>query len=496
MKKTLSILLALVLVVSSMALAESTSNAAYLFDEVRELLFDTHNVTVSVNADFTFDGLKFKEMDFDYKQDGTRSYLSYLLDTYATEGAAPVRSGYTVLGTGSVAYSNEVRRGNYYNTFGTKVSDTLLRNSTKTALAVDLARTAAVAAESTFVENEKNGNTYNFSSGAFPDFVNKTAYYLLTDYLRSRYYVDIYHESEAQDYVEVRYEGDWLSCVQARFEALYGRAVKEDYYDDNVEYGRFMVAESMVNQIETEVRAQYRSGFVLIRKDGSYEWFPNRDDCCRAAGIIELHYADDSAAFRHYYKVKTGKELSQSDYEIIMNSPSDKLWQAVADMSTEMTAYYTDIARAMDPMAVSAEVAEDGTVTVSRTLNKGKTLTQTITENVSMASLTNMLVGAQTDDDGKLIMGWGTLDFEIDYLDGSKHTLTIGFSATVTDRGTTSVPEEFVAEDWGLVSVDEYYRSMDAGAGNDDWWDKLIKTAPDTIEFAGATYETQYSLYR
>ena len=192
MKKYLSVLLALTLILSSCAFAESTSNVAYLFDEVSELLFDTRNVTVSIDADFTFDGLTFKKMDLDYKQDDVRSFLSYLLDTVAYEGAEPAKSGYTVWGTGATAYSVNVGK-DYYNTHPTKVSDTLLLKNAKLTLAADLAKAVAVTTENALTVNEVSGNSYSFASGALPEFVNKTAYYLITDYIRNRYYVDIYH---------------------------------------------------------------------------------------------------------------------------------------------------------------------------------------------------------------------------------------------------------------------------------------------------------------
>ena len=500
MKKFVSVLLALMLLISSVVYAESTSNVAYLFDEVRELMFHTDNVTVSLDADFTFDGLKFKEMKLDYKQDGIRSYLSYLLDTRTEEGAAPVRTGYTVLGLGSVAYSNEVRKGNCYVTWPTKVSDTILQNNNKTALALELAKTAAVAAEGTLTVNEKNGNTYNFVSGGFPDFVNKTAYYLIADYIRNNYYIDLFHEAEAYyGYVGIRYEGSWSACVEARFEALYGRAMKENYYEDSMEYGRYQVAENVVSQIETEIRALYNDGYAYIRKDGSYEWYPTLEDCYRAAGEVELHYENDALAFRNFYAMKTGKELSEQDYEIIVNSPSDELWKAVADMSDEMTAYYTSLVHEKDPLAVYADVANDGTITVKHSLGVGKTLTETVIENIAMASLTGMDAGAQTDDNGDILMGWGEVRFDIEYTDGSHHELVIGFSAVAMDRGATSVPSEFIPEDWGLVSMDDFYAAQQEGQddeGGEDWWEQLVAGAPDTIEFNGAAYPTEYDLYR
>lgn len=499
MKKIVSLLLAAVLVFSCMALGEQTSNVAYLFDEARELLLDTHNVTLALDADFTLDGFPFKQIDLDYKQDAVRSYLSYLVSSVPCEGADAVQSGYTVLGTGATAYSNLIGKGNYYTSTGTKVSDTLLLNTPKMALTADLARTVAILAEGMLSVNEKEGNTYRLASGELPEFINGTAYYLLAEYIHNRYWKDIFHEAQQYETVEVRYEGSWNDCVLARFEQLYGRPA-ENYYEDANEYNRWQVAENAVNQSESYIRTLYGNGFAVLRKDGSFEWYPTIEECYRALGEVEFGYENESKAFRDYYKMKTGEELSEFDFEVIMSSPSEKLWEAVAAMENEMRAYYLDKVRETDPLAVSALLKEDGTLKVFRSFTSGqnvKTVTETVVENIKTAGLTGMELTAQADESGKLQAGSGKLNFDLTYLDGSVHKLTVNFSAAVSDRGTTSVPAEFKPEDWGLVSPEEYYGAQAADEGySDNWWYDLLEKAPDTIRFNGEEYDTDYYMYR
>ena len=501
MKKYLSVLLALTLILSSCAFAESTSNVAYLFDEVSELLFDTRNVTVSIDADFTFDGLTFKKMDLDYKQDDVRSFLSYLLDTVAYEGAEPVKSGYTVWGTGATAYSVNVGK-DYYNTHPTKVSDTLLLKNAKLTLAADLAKAVAVTTENALTVNEVSGNSYSFASGALPEFVNKTAYYLITDYIRNRYYVDIYHEAQNYNYesLGVSYEESWYACVAAQYQKLYGAALKDNYYDDPVEYNRYMVAENAVSQLENYVRTLYTNGYAVIRLDGSYEWYPTIEEVYRSLGQIDLTFENDRTAFCDFYQMKTGEELSEADYEILVNSPSEELWQAIGEMSTEMYDYYRALAYEKNPAAVSAIVKEDGTIAVLTNFvgsSNAKTLTETVIENIAMASLTGMELSAQLDENGKLAAGSGTVNFDVQYTDGSIHKLTIGFSATVTDRGSTKVSSEFKPEELGLETAEQYYNAQVIDEGySDNWWLDLVRRAPDTITFNGKEYNTQYDMYR
>lgn len=501
MKKFLSVLLVLALVLSCVAFAESPSNIAYLFDEVSELLFDTHNVTVLIDAEFTYDGLTFKKMDLDYKQDDIRSFLSYLLDTVSYEGGEPVKSGYTVWGTGATAYSVNVGKS-YYQTHPTKVSDTLLLKNTKLTLAADLAKAVAVTAENTLDVNEKNGDTYRFVSGALPEFVNKTAYFLVSDYIRSRLYMDIYHEARLYESLSISYEKSWSDCVAARFEELYGTALKENYYEDPAEYERYMVAENAMSQLESYVRTLYNSGYAVLRLDGSYEWYPTLEEVYRALGQIDLTFENDRAAFCDFYRMKTGETLSDADYEILVNSPSDELWQAIGEISTEMYDYYLNLVYAQEPEAVSAIVKEDGSV-VALTSFAGsgygfaKTLTETVVENIAMASLTGMELNAQTDENGKLAAGSGTVDFDVQYTDGSVHKLTVSFNAAVTDRGSTKVSAEFKPEELGLETAEQYYNAQVIDEGySDNWWLDLVRRAPETIIFNGKEYRTGYEMYR
>lgn len=501
MKKFVSLLLAAVLVLSCAALGEQTSNVAYLFDEARELLLDTHNVTLALDADFTLDGFMFKKIDLDYKQDAVRSYLSYLVSSVPCEGADAVQSGYTVLGTGATAYSNLIGKGNYYTSTGTKVSDTLLLKTPKMELTADLARTVAVLAEGVLSVNEKDGDTYRFASGELPEFINGTAYYLLAEYLHNRYWKDLFHEAQVYENVEIRYEGCWNDCVLARFEQLYGRPAQDNYYEDANEYNRWQVAENAVNQTESYIRTLYGNGFAVLRKDGTFDWYPTLEECYRALGEVDFYYENEGKAFRDFYKMKTGEELSEFDYEVILSSPSEKLWEAVAEISDEMRAYYMNLIREADPLAVSAQLKEDGTLKVYRSFTNGqniKTVTETVVENIKMAGLTGMELTAQVDGNGKLQAGSGTLNFDLTYLDGSVHKLTVTFSASVSDRGTTSVPAEFKPEDWGLVSPDEYYaaQAADDEGYSDHWWYDLLEKAPDTITFNGVEYSTDYYMYR
>ncbi|MBQ6647088.1 MAG: hypothetical protein IJM56_10460, partial [Clostridia bacterium] len=107
MKKLFSILLALLLFCGA-ATAETPFGT--LFDAATELAFDTHNVTLSAEATFRYDGELFKVMHASYQQDDVRSFLSYMLDTPDLAGKMTT-SGYIVLGLGEKSYAGDYKFG-------------------------------------------------------------------------------------------------------------------------------------------------------------------------------------------------------------------------------------------------------------------------------------------------------------------------------------------------------------------------------------------------
>ncbi|MBO7359231.1 MAG: hypothetical protein J6U72_05350, partial [Clostridia bacterium] len=111
MKKLISMLVVLCLCLSAIAFADGAMGD--LYDKAVHLAFDTTNVTLTAEAEFKLDGEWFKSMHASYKQDGFRSYLSYMLDSPTLDGGV-YTGGYTVFGEGSVSYSNDTYLGNYY----------------------------------------------------------------------------------------------------------------------------------------------------------------------------------------------------------------------------------------------------------------------------------------------------------------------------------------------------------------------------------------------
>lgn len=103
MKRVLAILLVIgMLFTLTSALAERVPGD--FIEAVEQILFDTHNMTLSGNAALTLDGQDFKDVHGTYIQDDYRSMTDLYLLNKAEDGTE-VDTGYTIVAEDSTAYS-------------------------------------------------------------------------------------------------------------------------------------------------------------------------------------------------------------------------------------------------------------------------------------------------------------------------------------------------------------------------------------------------------
>ena len=498
MKKLFCILLAVCLLGAS-ALAES--NVGRLFDAAAALAFDTRNVTLSAEAKFSYDGEWFKTMHASYQQDGVKSYLSYMLDTPKINGTV-YTGGYTVYGNGDTSYSNDTYFGNYYSVNHNIVSDTVLTADRRVNAALSAARELAVFAESAVTQTEENGR-YTFKVGDLPSLVDTAAYYLLADYVQDKYYRDVFGLYDGQyDGVSTYYE-DYDSLMSDRYMMLYGTPAPEmsQYDEDPVTLGRMSVVKSALDQMEAEITARYSSGVVYILADGTERWYENEAAFMKDNGRLILSYEAQTDAIRAYYAQAYGAVLTDTMINTVVFSPNGDLWNAYMQLLDEMEAYYTALALKKDPDAVSAVVHADGTVSTYRYERTNvQTVTRSILQNLVFAELKELSADVKLDAEGRLTAFEGTASAEITDRSGLKHTLEVSFACSASDYGATRVPDAFQPERYGLMSWDEYEKNAYGQEQGDmpeadDFWDDLIRNAPEKIEFMGEEYETMMGVY-
>ena len=499
MKKLISMLVVLCLCLSAVAFADGAMGD--LYDKAVHLAFDTTNVTLTAEAEFKFDGEWFKTMHASYKQDGFRSYLSYMLDSPTLEGGV-YTGGYTVFGEGNVAYSNDTYLGNYYYENPTKLSDRVLVRTPKTDMLLGLGKLLALDAED-YVTQDVSEKAYTFKAGALDEVINRSAYYLIMDYIRDNYYMDLFHEwdysASGEKYTYVYYE-DYQELAAQKFLQIYGEEFPVDAaYDelDETTLGRYDVVLKMLDQMENEIRKAYGGKVVYVKNDGTAQVFDSFEEYAVEAGIVEVDYVNYLSSLKRFYSDKYGEELTDETISIISFTASEELWMAYLELGEAMDEYYIQLARSEDPKAIYAVVREDGTLKTYQ-IRRGKTLTvtQEVMANMSYASLASLDSKVILDDAGNLSVFEGTAEISVEYTDGSKHTLEIAFTLGAKDYGSTKVPETFVPEEYGLVSYEEYVASLESESGEEGpSIEEFLANAPKTISFMGKTFETEVDYY-
>lgn len=499
MRKILAAAMALIMTLSPAVFAETDSGT--LIRAAEDLFFHTSNVTVACEATFMYDGEIFKTLHGSYKQDGTNSHLVWMLDTPKADGTI-YTGGYTVTGLGPIAYVNETYFGNYYYPVSIRTNDTLFVMDKQTEKSIAAAGTVLAAAEDLFhaieIEDvEGEAGKVSVKVGDLPDVADSVLWYLAGDYLWEKYGVYLWNENTGSTGdVDLRYE-DYDALVNDRYRALYGTDVPDTL--DDATYGRYMVAANAVSQLVSEIVRQYEDGGVYILKDGSFEWFPDREGLMRRAGEIYFSYEDYSKALRLYYEKVYGEPLTEDMLSIIVYSPNEELGLAFGELSEAMEAEYREEARKADPNVVQINVALDGTFTTQSKLfyNSSDTVTNKITRTTDQAAVKDVDVKVGRDAEGRITLAEGLATFTLTDVKGVDHTLEVSFSFTAGDYGTTEVPDVYDPSAYGFVTYDEYMESLGQTqeAVQEFDWEKFVNEAPDTIEVMGKTYETRIKDY-
>ena len=135
MKKLLCLMLSLLLLVSAAAADEDNwveSDPIFYVGAIEDLLFSTHNVTLTGEAHFSLDGEWFKTANGVYRQDGKNSYWDYRLTAPGVDGSVR-ENGYTIVANPDQFYVMESwpHPGTYRN--GSDFAgDTVLRKTGQT----------------------------------------------------------------------------------------------------------------------------------------------------------------------------------------------------------------------------------------------------------------------------------------------------------------------------------------------------------------------------
>ena len=199
MKRLLTLVTALVMILTlaAAALAEGNNVLLQVADDCDKLLFNTDNVTLKGNMEFSFDGNWFKTIDGVYQQEGYDAYCDLKVKSPKKDGSVK-NSGYTIFDDDGavriveVVYPGTYRAGSIFRMLSPKaVSSTILRSSARTDLVMGafrmLAGMADVFAEVTVGTAENGGKTIHMKLNGNSTELLNTGLMLLMQFTGDRF---------------------------------------------------------------------------------------------------------------------------------------------------------------------------------------------------------------------------------------------------------------------------------------------------------------------
>ena len=208
MKKWIAALLSVLLVFTFAAAALAENQLRFFADGAMKLLFETGNVTLTGQAEFSLDGYRFKTAELTYMQDDTNSFYQLHLLTPRRDGLdGPDReSGYTVIANGEKVFVMEVFYPGMYKTGTTGAQSTILRKSVQMGLMTEVLsvlvdQADALAGEQAFTvqPDGQGGSTLTVALGDdVPDLVN-AALNIFYQFAAKRYFETDYDRMNERD---------------------------------------------------------------------------------------------------------------------------------------------------------------------------------------------------------------------------------------------------------------------------------------------------------
>ena len=173
MKRLFAMILSVILL-GSFGAAHADERLFPFYDAALNLLFETDNVTLTGEAEFSLEGERFKTANLECVQDGANSLLRWELKTPRMEGNLSYdrETGYTVIANGEKVFVMEAVYPGVYKTGSSFKQNTILRDSIQMDLMKDLLRMLVRDAENlvgekavTVTQDDKGGQQLHLQIG-------------------------------------------------------------------------------------------------------------------------------------------------------------------------------------------------------------------------------------------------------------------------------------------------------------------------------------------
>ena len=139
--RKMRILVAILVLVAICASAFAESTLGSIVTAAEKLAFETHNVTITGQAQFLLDGERFKTAEITYIQDGENSFWQEKLFT-PREWRSDRETGFTVIANGRKIYAMEPYTPGIYRAWDDDAQDTLLQKTPMAGVLFDMAGAA------------------------------------------------------------------------------------------------------------------------------------------------------------------------------------------------------------------------------------------------------------------------------------------------------------------------------------------------------------------
>ena len=476
-----------------------------------QLLFRTDNVTVEMDASFTYDGVRFKTIHGDLKQDDYNTAIEADYFTVRPDGSS-YSTFWKVHAVGDEVWSYDSHDGKYYSENYCEPSnsvvshdgddDTLIAMTGTAMELVDLAMPSISGIQETaggkrITISLKKGQVPAYLSSVADLLINEAAWrYMSLDLTYSGYNdegfpVDMYGDSYGS--AEYFFEDDYLLLLKVLSDLKGEKVTEEDLYD-MYDQDDPLVSEAYdaMNAIAAEAAEEHVGGIVYVAADGSSQWYASREEMILDRDLRSVTYADEIAAFIAYVKETTGETITENDIRAIFWSDNMDLWDAYTELSAQMQDHYLSMLGSHplgyvgpDGVLVPVDDIDSFYAFSSPGFDEGiVSIANSALVNKARVNIGDCEAVFDLDAEGRITAV--SADVALDFVnrDGSVHPVTMKLTASATAYGKTEVGD-FDPAEWGVPDFVDYYNSNEYGQTEDD---EDPEDLPETVTLNGVSY--------
>ncbi len=438
--------------------------AARAYRALAQLLFDTDNVTVEMDAAFTYDGTAFKTVHGRLVQDGFNDRIDADYSTVRHSGASYDTHWKVHAVEGEVWYYDSYM-GEYAGFTHAEPSCSVVDHNENEDLLISLAGSAmtlvdlALPGLSDIAETE-NGTCIRLSlmEGQVPAYLDTLTLMLIREAARRYMGIELTAsfpaaEEDAYTGPEVWYEDD-QALLRTVLRRQLGREVTEEelFALWDAEDPAMEQAYEAVDALVREAAQGLEGGYVYIRADGTCIPYATQEEMILGEDLRWIVYEDTTASFIRYMKETTGEELTAEDMTALYMSDNWELWEAYSSLLNDMEQHDLALLGA-HPMGY---MHADGTLEAVDDLDafnqqdgSGESIAYDALQGMDEVRLGNSTLEICLDAAGRItdVKAFVSMDFV--NADGSVHPVTMDLTAAATAYGESEVGV-FDPAEWGL----------------------------------------------